>query len=103
MNVSELMGEYLLPANVSQSKLSPTIAKITTEGKTVEGKFGKRFEIDVEITGHAYKFRPSKTALRTISSKYGSESALWIGKYISLYAMPIAIGVEERMTIVVCP
>lgn len=84
MDITNLLGGV----NLNYIKSSPTRTKtavIISSGSMKEEEPGKlKLNLLVEIDGKQLPYIINKTSLTNISSKFGIETAAWIGKSILL-------------------
>jgi len=75
-------GKYI---NGEMVKNSPTKkCVILDEGEFVEGQFGEKFQLTVEIDGKQKIWSPNKDSIVNIQDKMGKDSKFWIGEIIKL-------------------
>lgn len=80
-------GKYM---NADMVKLSPTKkCVIIDEGEYVEGDYGEKFQISVEIDKKIKIWSPNKDSLKNIQEVAGMDSANWIGKIIKLSTLKV--------------
>ena len=101
MDMNRYASEWLNAENVSKALSEPTKAKILDEGTESEGKYGKKVAFTIEILGTEYKYTPSKTSIRAIIKKNGSDTMAWVGKTIDLVAVNTTIRGEIKPIVVV--
>lgn len=102
MDTSSLFETYLDASKVSLNSGNPTMARIIKFNENpIETKFGTKYtmKIRLEENDEIVTLRVNKTMGITLRKKYGSESELWIGKEIGLYAVPQDI--QGRPSIVI--
>jgi len=80
-------GKYV---NAEMVKDSPTKkAVIIDEGEYIEGDYGEKFQLTVELDGKQKIWSPNKDSIKNIQSELGKDSKFWIGSIIRLAAMTV--------------
>ena len=73
-------GKYV---NADMIKNSPTKkGVIIDEGEFVEGQFGEKFQLTIELDGKQKVWSPNKDSLLNIHDKMGKDSKFWVGTII---------------------
>jgi hypothetical protein len=66
-------------------RASPSkVCVITGAGEYINGKFGEKLEIPVEIDGKQKVWSPNRDTANNLRSAYGSNTINWVGKAIRL-------------------
>ena len=75
-------GKYV---NAEIVKGSPTKkCVIINEGEFVDGDYGEKFQLTVEIDGKQKIWSPNKDSIKNLQLAFGKDSINWVGKIIKL-------------------
>ena len=86
-------GQYV---NAELLKTSPSKkVYIAGDAKIVEGKFGDRLELPVELDGKPKTWTLNRDQVKTLHQAYGKDSKLWVGKTVKL--TPVNLGGKETL------
>ena len=80
-------GKYVNADMVKDSPSKKLV--IIDEGEFVDGDYGEKFQVTVEIDGKQKIWSPNKDSLLNIQAVFGKDSKNWIGKIISLSTMKV--------------
>lgn len=73
-------GKYVNADMVKNSLTKKAV--ILDEGEFVEGQFGEKFQLTIEIDGKQKIWSPNKDSIVNIQDKMGKDSKFWIGTII---------------------
>lgn len=73
-------GKYITADLVKESLSKKCV--IINEGEFVDGDFGEKFQITVEIDGKQKIWSPNKDSICNMHDAYGKDSKAWIGKIV---------------------
>ena len=80
-------GKYV---NADMVKDSPTKkCIIIDEGEYVDGDYGEKFQLTVEIDKKQKIWSPNKDSIKNLQEEYGKDSALWVGKIVKLSTLSV--------------
>lgn len=80
-------SKYLNADIVKESATKKLV--ILNGGEYVEGDYGERFQLEVEIDGKKKIWSPNKDTLLNLMAVFGRNSELWIGKIVKVQVMKL--------------
>ena len=89
-------GQFISPELVKNSKSKKVY--IAGDAEIVQGKFGDKLEVDVELDGKKKRWGLNRDQVKALH-EFGKDSKLWVGKWVSLKV--VNIGGKE--TVVAIP
>lgn len=93
---SYLKGDYLSSEMVSDGDF----AEIMSEGKLVDGNFGKQLEAEIKLTTGIVKlYTINRTSAKYLSDAWGTETKDWIGKMIKFSKTKQNVKGELKMVL----
>lgn len=73
-------SEYLTADKVSKSATKK--GYIIGDAEEVEGKFGSKVQLLIEIENIRKKWNPNKTSVQNLIDAFGTDSKKWLGKEV---------------------
>lgn len=83
VNVTEAMESKYLTAEAVENSPSKQCV-ILTEGEYIEGQYGKRLTLKVNLDKKEKIWQPNKETVKSLSDVYTTESDNWVGKKVFL-------------------
>jgi len=88
-------GKYL---NAELAEQSPSKrVYIKADAKIVEGKYGRRLELEVELDGLTKTWNPNIDQVMTMNKNFGRDSKMWVGKWVELKVFKV--GDKKQISI----
>jgi ribosomal protein L21E len=88
-------GKYL---NAELAETSPSKkVYIKADATIVEGKYGRKLEIQVELDGMTKTWNPNIDQVKELNKAFGKDSKLWVGRWVELKVFKV--GDQKQISI----
>ena len=100
MDTSQLVSRKFIRADDLKQ---PELATILSEGYLQDSKFGRRFNLDIEVNSQQWLLTVNQTNMQTIHKLFGTESKNWLNKKVQLEAVNVLVNKEFKKMILLKP